>query len=145
MKTITSANSVFTLTVPGVLPAPFTLQGYAADDAFSSEAVDTAETSMGVDGKMSAGYVPRITPMRIVFQPDSDSIDVFEAWLGFEDVRREVFFAEAILALPSVQKAYAMHKGCLKRITPFPAAKKVLQPVEYSIDWEAVQAIPLPA
>lgn len=144
MKTITSANSVFTLTVAGVLPAPFQLQGYAADDAFSAEAVDTAETMVGVDGKMSGGYVPRITPMRIVLQADSDSIEVFDQWLGYQDARKEVFPAEAVIILPAIQKAYGCHKGFLKRVTPFPAAKKVLQPVEYTIDWEAILPVPVP-
>lgn len=143
MNTITSANSVLTLTVPGLLPVPFTVQGYGTDDAFATEQVQSAETMMGVDGKMSAGFTPFITPMTITLQADSPSIEVFDSWLGAQAVAKELFFAQGALSLPSVGKTYVMTKGALSRITQVPAGKKVLQPVTYQIDWESVTPTPL--
>jgi hypothetical protein len=61
MATITIANSVFTLTATAVFPVPQALQGYAADDAFTTEAIAMADVVIGVDGKLSAGYTPNGT------------------------------------------------------------------------------------
>ena len=64
-STITSANSVFTLVVAGLFPAPVQLKGYASDKAFTTEAVDLAEVQMGVDGRMTAGFVPNPVSKRL--------------------------------------------------------------------------------
>ena len=71
--TITSANSVFTIVIAGLFPAPVQLQGYASDKAFTTEALDLAEVQMGVDGRMTAGFVPNPTKQTITLQADSPS------------------------------------------------------------------------
>ena len=137
-RTITSANSVFTLVVPDVFPVPQNLQGYAVDDAFDTESVELSEALMGVDGRMSAGYTPYITPMTIHLMADSPSIDLFDAWRGAETAAQEVFFAQATIVLPSVGRAYVLNNGVLTNYKPLSDAKKVLQAVSYTIKWEAV-------
>ena len=52
MSTITSANASVVLTVPDVFAVPQIIAGFAADDAFTQEAADLAETRMGVDGNL---------------------------------------------------------------------------------------------
>lgn len=142
-RSLTSANSVFILTVPGVFPAPVQIQGYSADDQFTADAVDVAETSMGVDGKMSAGFVPFITPINITLQADSESADLFELWLGAQQTIREIIFGEAVITIPGIGKTYACHKGVLKQVKLFPDGKKTLQPVSYQLHWESVVAAPI--
>ena len=137
-RTITSANSVFTLVVPDVFPVPQNLQGYAVDDAFDTESVELSEALMGVDGRMSAGYTPYITPMTVHLMADSPSIDLFDAWRGAETAAQEVFFAQATIALTSVGRSYVLNKGVLTNYKPLSDAKKVLQAVSYTIKWEAV-------
>ena len=58
-KTLTMANAVITLVVPAIELGPFQLQRFAADDVFNTGELDVAETSMGVDGNLSAGFVFR--------------------------------------------------------------------------------------
>lgn len=94
---------------------------------------------MGVDGKMSAGFTPYIVRQTIILQADSPSVALFEAWLGAQNVLRDVLFADGALSYPGLQKAYALIKGVLTRVTPMPQAKRVLQPVTYEIAWETVQ------
>lgn len=139
-RTITSANSIFTLSVPTVNPTPQTLQGYATDDAFDTEAVNPAEAIMGVDGKLSGGFTPYPTKLTVHFQADSVSIDFFDNWLGAENAAREVFFAQATIVLPSVGKVYTFANGILTGGKVLSDAKKVLQPVAYTITWESVAA-----
>lgn len=142
-KTITSANSKFTVTVPLFGLGPFTLEGYSADAAFAADTVDVAETRVGVDGKMSAAYVPFIVPITVTLEPNSESMTFFENWLGAQQAIREVGYAGAVIDIPSIGRSYICTKGALKRITPVPTAQKSLQPVVYAIDWESVQPVPL--
>lgn len=146
MSTITSANCKLTFTVrgpAGVVVGPFTVEGYASDDAFATEAVESAVAIMGVDGKMSAGWVPRITKQLVKLQADSKSVPLFEAWDGAQNVLRDVLFAEGVLAYPGLQKGYALVKGVLTRLTPMPAAKRTVEPVDYEISWESVTPAPI--
>lgn len=137
-RTITSANSTFTLSVPDVFGVPQTLSGYAVDDAFDSESVEISEAFMGVDGLMSAGYTPAIRPMTIHLMPDSPSILLFDAWASSEAVAEEVFFAQAAITMPSVGKAYILTNGVLTNYKPLPDAKKVLQAQAFGLKWESI-------
>lgn len=138
-NTITSSNSVFTLAVNSVLPVPQLLQGYAVDDAFDTEEVETADAQMGVDGVLSAGYTPYITPMTVHFQAASPSIQVFETWLGAMDAANEVFFAQASITAPSLGKAWTFTNGVLTRVRKVAPAKKVFAPQAFTIKWEQVE------
>lgn len=137
-RTITSANSVFTLSIPDIFPIPIVLQGYATDDAFDNENVELAEAKMGVDGNMSAGYTPNVTKMTLHFQADSDSIDIFEQWGGAMKAAQEVFFAQASIVMPSVGRSYTCTQGALTGYKNLPDAKKLLEPPSYTITWESV-------
>lgn len=143
LKTITAANAKFSITVPVLALGPFTLQGYSADAAFAVDPVDVAETVMGVDGIMTAGYVPFITPMTITLMADSDSKAFFDLWLGGQKAVKELAYASAVIDVASIGQSYILTKGALKRISQVPTAAKVLQPVSYSIDWGDVQPVPL--
>jgi hypothetical protein len=137
-RTITSANLVATLVVPDVFPVPQTLQGFAVDDAFDTENVETSEAVMGVDGKMSAGYTPAIIVQTWHFMPDSPSILLFDAWRGAEEAAQEVFFAQATIQLPSVGRSYVLANGVLTGYKPISDAKKILQAMQYTIKWEQI-------
>lgn len=141
-KTITSANSQYILAIPLLFPAPQQLQGYAADAAFDTAEVDEAEVVMGVDGRMSAGFVPFITPQVIHLQADSPSIALFESWLAAEKAIMEKYYASGIIVLPSVQRKYVCTNGVLRAVSQVPSAKKVLQPRDFTINWEDISPVP---
>ncbi len=138
MATVTAANSVLMLSVGLIFPAPQKIEGYATDDAFALEAVEPAEVLMGVDGRMSAGWVPKVRPQGITLQADSPSVFFFDTWDTAQQTAREVFFANGTLILPSVGKKYALTRGVLTSYKPAPDAKNVLQPLQYRITWESV-------
>jgi len=46
---LTGANSIYTLAISSIFPSPQQLQGYAADDVFTSDPLESTETLMGVD------------------------------------------------------------------------------------------------
>ena len=137
-STITSANSVFTLVVAGLFPAPVQLRGYASDKAFTTEAVDLAEVQMGVDGRMTAGFVPNPVKQTITLQADSPSKDIFTAVIQATKAAREVFYISGSISLPSTGESFTLTRGILTNAKQIPDAEKVLQPVDYVITWESV-------
>ena len=143
MATITSANSTFALAVTGIFPAPQFLQGYAADDAFTADAIDMAETVIGVDGQMSAGFVFNVTPMTITLMPTSPSLILFEAWTNTQKAQQEVYRCDGVIRLPSIGRSYILKNGVLKQASQFPAVKKTLQPMTFQIVWQSIISEPV--
>ena len=93
---------------------------------------------MGVDGKMSAGFTPYPTEQSYSFQADSRSIKIFDNWIKSMQSTREIFWAYFEITLPSTGLKYTLNKGSLTKGKPLPDAKKVLQPVTYTITWESI-------
>lgn len=142
MATLTTANSVFMLAVAGFIPTPVPIQGYAADDAFMVEDVESAETYMGVDGNLSGGYVPYIKPLEFTLQADSLSNQLMDAWTQAEAQAREKFIASATILIQGTGTLYTFQRGFLKKISVMPAAKKVLQPRKFVIDFNHLSSVP---
>lgn len=136
--TITSANSVFMLVVAGLFPVPVQLQGFATDKAFTTDAVDLAEVQMGVDGRMTAGYVPVPVKQTISLQADSPSRDIFTAIIQASMTARTVFMLSGSIAIPATGESYTLTRGVLMTGKQIPDAQKVLQPVDFTITWERI-------
>jgi hypothetical protein len=143
VSTITSANSAFAIVILGLYNAPQLLQGYAADDMFTADALDSAEIVMGADGIMSAGYVFNPVKQTITIMPDSPSLDVFDNWRTAEQTLRDKLFANATIRLPSIGKVYTLTKGVLTSSKPLPDAKKTLQALPYVVTWQSVVGSPI--
>jgi len=145
MGTITSSNAGIAISVPKVFPIPQLLQGFAADDAFAHESFEMTETRMGVDGILSAGYTPNPKKWRVIFQPDSPSILVFDNWGLAMESAKEAYPASMVITLTSINKAYQFKVGWLRGFKKLPDAKKVLEPQEYEIEWQSITPVPIPA
>lgn len=143
MSTITSANAVFKLTIPGLGGVPFTLQGYAVDDAFGAEDVSPVEARMGVDGRKSAGFTPYMTKVQVHLMPDSDSIDIFDNWNLALYAAQDDLPCSATIYSTSLEKAWSFNNGSLTRFKPVSDAKKVFEAQSYEITFESftVQSI----
>lgn len=137
-RTITSANSIFYLSITGLFTTPQRIQGFGTDAAFDVDAISSAEVMMGVDARMSAGWVPSIKTMTITLQADSKSIDVFNRWWEFSELNRELYYATGQIALPSVSKRLTLNKGVLSNYKPIPTVGRTLQPSTFQISWESI-------
>ena len=138
MGSITAANAVVTLTIPGVYSSPQQLQGFDVDDVFDIDAVDVAETKIGVDGIMSSGYIFFITPWTVALQADSPSISLFETWLATQKAAGILYPANGLVTLQATGQKYTMTNGVLKNMKQMTPAKKVLQPRQFKIDWQRI-------
>lgn len=142
-RSITSADSTFVLSSSDFALAATILEGYAADAAFAMDNADTAETMLGVDGKLSAGWIPRSYNQTITLQADSKSRALFDALVTAQDATRNVFRLNGVINLPGNQCSYNLTRGVLKNYTAMPTAQKVLQPLTFVIEWERVLAVPI--
>lgn len=141
--TLTVANSVYMLVIPDLFPIPQQLQGYAADDVFSTEAVDSVEVVMGVDGNLSAGWMPTPKKQTITLQADSVSSLMFDAWQQSQEAVRDAYIADAFITLPSLGRIYTCTHGFLTSYMPMPDARRILQPRRFQITWGSILGAPI--
>jgi hypothetical protein len=134
---ITAANAVLMISIPGLFPVPQQIQGFAADDVYDVEAIESAEVSMGVDGRMTAGFVYVPVKQSFTLQADSASAFIFDTWWATQQQAKDVFYASGSTVLPSLGSKWIQTKGALTSFKPVPDAKKLLQPRKFTITWES--------
>ncbi|NLG91776.1 MAG: hypothetical protein GX486_07965 [Acetobacter sp.] len=135
---ITAANSVFTITVPGLYNTPITLENYSADRAFETTARELAETAMSIDGYLNAGWIPTPVRQTISLTASSESGLVFEAIAAAQDAQRGLYRLGAEIQLPSIGRKYTMVRGLLQAVAAMPSAGRVLEARSFEIVWERV-------
>ena len=138
MASITSANAVLTLAIVGLFNTPQQLQGFAADNIFTTDPIDPSETLMGIDGILSGGFVFVPIKWNISLQADSASNAIFDAWWRQQKQNKDVFIANGTLQLISIQTKWRMTTGFLTTYPTAPDGARVLQPRRYAITWQDV-------
>jgi len=139
---LTAANAVITLTIPGLYPVPQTLVQFAVDEVFDGPSLASAETEMGVDGVQSGGFVYVKYPQKYTFQPNSPSIVVFDNWWQAQQALTAVLAANGSIRLPALFKKWTLFNGFLTSYMPIPHAKKLIQPQTFEITWQLPIAAP---
>lgn len=139
MASITSANSVVTLSAAGLFPVPQQLQGYSADRAWENANVTMTESIIGVDGKKSTGYVFQLVEQTYVLMPDSPSRPgFFTPLINTMRQTRETIVLSGTIDLPSTGESFICNNGSLKTAPPMPGAGRMLEPTSYVIEWESI-------
>lgn len=139
---ISSANATILLGVASVFVIPQALAGFSADDIFDSDPIDTAETQMGIDGNLSAGYVFAPVKWNVTLQADSPSISFFENWYTAELVAKDKFEAFGNVGLTGINRNFVMSNGFLTSYPVMPNAGKFLKPRKFQITWGKVLPVP---
>ncbi|MFM0141734.1 phage tail fiber protein [Paraburkholderia sp. RL18-085-BIA-A] len=142
MADITSANSTLLIGISGLFTVPQQLQGFSADDAYEMAAVDNKEISLGVDGVLSAGWIPAVKVLSVTLQADSASNTFFETWFASEEAARTPYFGFGVITQPSINRIYTLTNGVLKNYTPLAQAAKTLRPRKFEIHFQTVLGAP---
>lgn len=143
MASITGSTAVYQLAVGGLFNTPQRLQGFAADDVWSTPAVQSAEVLMGVDGVMSAGFVFVPIVQSISIQADSDSGILFDEWWAAQQAAEDIYFANATVVLKALGQKWNMNRGVLTSYAPIPDVKKLIQPRKFEITWNGMSPAPV--
>lgn len=141
-RSLTAANAIITITIPGLFNTPQQLQGFSADNVYDMAVQEVVQTAMGVDGILSGGFVFNPVEQTFDLQADSLSNDIFEIWAANQAQQKDVFTANGETTLPSLSKSYVSTKGFLISLPPAPAAGKILQARRYMIRWQSILAVP---
>ncbi len=97
---------------------------------------------MGVDGRLSAGYVPYPTKLNITLQADSPSTNMFDVVLAAQVAANELYVFDGVVILQGTNEKYVFTKGFLTAATPMSSSKKVLQPRKFTITFEKTSKAP---
>jgi len=143
VASITAANALFVLIIPGVFPVPVQLQGFSADDIFDFDPNPTVETLMGVDGKLSGGFVNVAKKQSITLQADSASNNVFDLWQQAQYTALNTIIAQGLVTLTSIGTNYVLTNGFLTNYPPVPGAGKILKPRKFEMTWEKITPAPI--
>lgn len=137
--TITSANSVFTISVPGLFDTPIQLYGYSAERAWNTDQQGLSESQIGVDGRKTAGYIFNQVRQTISLQADSPSKALFKKIVQAMQSAQDVFYLQCDISLPSTGEAFTGLMGTIEDWKPLPDAGRVLQPMDFVIAWGSLQ------
>lgn len=138
MPSLTAANAIITLSVPGVISVPQQLQQFSVDDVADVDTLTVAETLMGVDGHLSGGYVFNAVKYIYTLQADSPSNAFFDQWKLAQDAQLDTFPASGSLVLVSLGTKWKWNRGFLTEYKPAPDVKKIVQPRRFGVTWESV-------
>lgn len=137
MGDITAANANLTLTVATLFPLPQKLEGFAADDVYDMDEIETVVTRMGVDGILSGGFKWVPQPQTITLQSDSPSCPIFDQWFAAQKAAQTVYQASMTLVLPAIGLKFVQTAGFLTRYK-LPGAKTVIETRRFQIMWQDV-------
>jgi hypothetical protein len=140
---ITSANAVVVFTLPPIFVAPYQLEQFAADNVFGTDPIDATETSMGIDGVLTGGFVNNPTRQTFHLQADSPANYFFEQWFQQQKAQQDTYIASGTITLRSLGKKYNMVRGFLRSYMSIADAARTMQPIRNTIEWQA--AIPQPS
>lgn len=138
MASITAANAVVMLAVTGVFSTPQPLQQFAADDIFTNDPVQAAETAMGVDGFLAAGFVFAPVSWSVSLMADSPSNTFFDSWYNAQRNQIDVYRCNGTILLPSLKKKFNLNNGALTTYRNMPDAAKTLRSRAFVITWQSV-------
>lgn len=141
--TITAANCIFMLQVPGLYDIPVRIEGFSTDAAVGADAVTPTVAEFGVDGRLSTGWVPTPKVITVTLAADSPSLSTFMDWIATQDSAREVYACNATFTLPSIDQTYTGTRGVITNAPPMPTANKTLQAAAFQLTFESWTPAPL--
>ncbi len=129
---ITSANATLVLTVDELFPQGIRLSMFATDQAMDMSELTVAETRMGVDGNMVAGFVPTPKEVTVTLEAASPSYESLAALYRATERKRGAYRCTLVASAPAVGRTFTWTEGVLVRGTPVPAFRKTLEPTSWT-------------
>ena len=136
MLDITSANATVALSVGGLFSV--NLENFSADSSFTSDTVQAAETRMGVDGHMAAGFTPAIKTVTINLEAGSPSTEYLQLLKQAQETNLKPYKVQMIISIPAIGKRYSYSNGVLQSYKDIPDGQNVLSPTQWVFHFEGL-------
>lgn len=139
MLDITSANATVAMSVEGGLFS-INLEHFSADSSFTTDTVQAAETRMGVDGHMAAGYTPAIKTVTINLEAGSPSTVYMQLLRQVQEVNMRPYKVQMVISVPSIGRRYTFSEGVLQSYKDLPDGQNVLSATQWVFHFEDMGA-----
>ena len=136
MLDITSANATVAVSVESLFSV--TLENFSADSSFTSDTVQAAETRMGVDGHMAAGFTPAIKTVTINLEAGSPSATFLQLLKQAQETNLKPSKVQMVISIPSIGKRYSFSEGVLQSYKDLPDGQKVLSATQWVFNFEGL-------
>ena len=137
MVDITSANATIAMAVEGGLFS-VELSHFSADSSFTSDTIQAAETRMGVDGHMAAGFTPAIKPLTINLEAGSPSLVYMQLLKQVQETNMRPYRVQMVISIPSIGKRYSFSEGVLQSYKDLPDGQNVLSSTQWVFNFEGL-------
>lgn len=128
---ITSANAVAVLVVESLYPVGIILENFTTDQAVDGDEHEYAQTRMGVDGGLAAGFVPNPWNVTISLEASSPSLKVMQDLAQAMQTNRRTYEVQLIITIPSLEQVHTYRKGVLVSGKDMPGLKRTLDPTSW--------------
>lgn len=132
-NTVTAANSILTLQIPGFFDTPIRIEGFQANNMHSYADAQMGETRMGVDGKQSIGYVAHDIAFTLSLEANSVSKDMLERFRAHCNANMETYLCNFVSTLTSTKKRTAF-SGALVSCSGGTNAASLLEGSQYTFN-----------
>lgn len=138
MLDITSANAVVAISVESLFSV--NLENFSADSSFTTDTVQAAETRMGVDGHMAAGFTPAIKTVTINLEAGSPSLTFLQLLRQAQEMNLKPYKVQMVISIPSIGKRYTFSNGVLQSFKELSDGQTVLSPTQWVFHFEGMSA-----
>ena len=138
MLDITSANAVVAISVESLFSV--NLENFSADSSFTTDTVQAAETRMGVDGHMAAGFTPAIKTVTINLEAGSPSHTFLQLLRQAQEVNLKPYKVQMVVSIPAIGKRYTLSNGVLQSYKDMSDGQTVLSPTQWVFHFESMSA-----
>lgn len=133
---ITSANAKLILTCEELYPSGVELQMFSTNQAWNADALQVAETRMGVDGHMAAGYVPNIKTMTIQLEASSPSRRYMQTIQKAMIANQRIYKVSLTAIIPSIGEQVIWSEGVMQNGAVTSTAARVMEPTSWVFHFE---------
>lgn len=133
---ITSANAKLIFTCDELYPSGVEIQMFSTNQSWNADALQTAETRMGVDGHMAAGYVPNIKTVTVQLEASSPSRRYFQTVQKAMIENQKIYKCSLTAIIPSIGEQVIWSEGVLQNGTVTSTAARVMEPTAWTFHFE---------
>lgn len=130
-RTLTAANAIVAVDVPGLFQVPQVIDGFEIDDNFTSGAINIAETTLTLDGELEGGFVYSTVPFRLNLLPTSNSKKFFVDYLQASRTNQDIFRANFSVTMIGEKTQYTLTNGIYISGQVIPDVAKIQKAVPF--------------
>lgn len=133
---LTGASAIVTLVVDELYPSGVVIEGFNEDDLMQLDNLTRTEYNMGVDGKLSAGFVYYPIELTLGVMPNHSGYKIFENVAQVQQTLVAPLALSMTIALPGIKRKYTLPNGYVTEFAVMPSVNRLIQPATVGLVFE---------